>query len=258
MWARSWGWKTRPLPSNLYRVIAGPSWSSVKPSLLSSFTFIWWQQVSYSTSGTVLNPYKGMNCSPRPVPGAESHLLCQGHGEWWQSGLGGCGSMATQETQGSNQVPPREEVFWNFNNWYGITWDIIISHIIHIGYCFSLPTCYNKGMMLVYMLLLLASDTRKMYPGGSWYYSSSSEMYILCGQGGPILPLASKIPPQPPHMGPNQNQWLQLKAEEKASSCQVSGIPRPCVGRSTLPEASCPIRTHFLRDVWVSLKSSRR
>lgn len=44
--------------------------------------------MSYSTSGTVLNPYKGMNRSPRPVPGAESHLLCQGHGEWWQSGLG--------------------------------------------------------------------------------------------------------------------------------------------------------------------------
>lgn len=44
--------------------------------------------MSYFTSGTVLNPYNGMNRSPRPVPGAESHLLCQCHGEWWQSDLG--------------------------------------------------------------------------------------------------------------------------------------------------------------------------
>lgn len=37
----------------------------------------------------------------------------------------GHGSMATQETQRSSYLPPSKEGFQHFNNWYGITSDII-------------------------------------------------------------------------------------------------------------------------------------
>lgn len=79
--------------------------------------------------------------------------------------------------------------------------------------------------------------------------SSSSVMYTWYGQGGAILSQAPKIPPEPPNMGPKQNQMTPKSRLRKhpvpdvRDSKLVFGCPIGC---------PCPMWTPFPKDVWSS------
>lgn len=159
---------------------------------------------------------------------------------------GGCGRMATQETQGSSYVPPSEEVLWNLTSGMALPEILlqVISHILDIAFlylhvtikewcsyicCFYWSVIQGKRILgeadVIVPALKCTCDVAKEKPSCHWHQRSLPSHHT----GAQI-----------------RITWLQLKA----SMWQVSGIPRLCVGCSTLQEASCPIRTHFLREVW--------